>query len=557
MTKELRDATIIAAGGTVKRPLKDIFGDIINVKSFGAAGDGATDDTDAIQAALIEAFGGLGGYPDTHTVDNRFANKPVYFPTGVYRVTKTLHEASVDNGLVFGDGPEASVIVYDGPLGTVMPTFTATRTGAAVTSITIGTQGTGWPPGAHYFLSFSETGVSDRAKAHVIVDEDGKITQGSIQINYGGSYSVTPTVEMFAYTPLFRTNGLRHSVMERIGFDMPAPTLVNSYTVCVMLDRWKLINNGGNVHQDSFYNVATKNATHGWYLGFSGDTGPQGGGTSTSSVSIGTGAKTFSSAYTFGGPIVSVRLRYTAVSDPTKWVEGLITSISGSGPYTITINVDKTSGTGTISNWTFQNTEYIGFNAMGSEMVFVDCDCTDHDTSGIYLGGQNVLSINVYGGVFTRIGNAVRAAASSNNSIAGGAALNNERGGSFAVVDGCTFVESRGCDYYGEGSTGLVFQNITSINTQPDNGSFSHGPFLGRFPHPCVMRNVRHTNADHGAGQLIWWLYEFGTIIEFCSFGHGKAKDAAGEFMPVYSRASTYLNSDPFTRSAGFPQEES
>lgn len=61
------DAEVTATGSTTARTLANRFSDVINVKDFGAKGDGVTDDTAAIQAAFNSAVG-----------------KKVIFPAGVY-----------------------------------------------------------------------------------------------------------------------------------------------------------------------------------------------------------------------------------------------------------------------------------------------------------------------------------------------------------------------------------------------------------------------------------------------------------------------------------------
>lgn len=74
----------VAEGTTTPRMLKDRFADVVNVKDFGAVGDGVTDDTAAIQAAIDYAGGkGCG---------------TVFFPAGTY----TVHNPSPDrsNGFV-------------------------------------------------------------------------------------------------------------------------------------------------------------------------------------------------------------------------------------------------------------------------------------------------------------------------------------------------------------------------------------------------------------------------------------------------------------------------
>lgn len=76
----------IQAGiGAVARSIQDEFRDSISVKQFGAVGDGVTDDTDAIQAAL-----------------NAAAGKRLRFPAGLY-MTRGGHVIPRDTVLI-GDG---------------------------------------------------------------------------------------------------------------------------------------------------------------------------------------------------------------------------------------------------------------------------------------------------------------------------------------------------------------------------------------------------------------------------------------------------------------------
>ena len=66
--------SVTATGGSTGRFLADRFADWINVKDFGAVGDGTTDDTAAIQAAINYIAG----------------NAVVLFPRGTYKITDTL-----------------------------------------------------------------------------------------------------------------------------------------------------------------------------------------------------------------------------------------------------------------------------------------------------------------------------------------------------------------------------------------------------------------------------------------------------------------------------------
>lgn len=71
--------------------------DVLNVKDFGAKGDGSTDDTAAIQAAIDYAVAA--------------GRRSVYFPAGTYIVTSPLH-AQVETGTTTVGGSTKSRYTY-------------------------------------------------------------------------------------------------------------------------------------------------------------------------------------------------------------------------------------------------------------------------------------------------------------------------------------------------------------------------------------------------------------------------------------------------------------
>ena len=95
-------AQTISGASLVGGPIAYPAGFMTSVKSYGAVGDGKTDDTSAIQSALSD------GRSNT-TADYYGLPKALYFPPGVYLVSKTL----TWNGCCVtlqGDGSSASVI---------------------------------------------------------------------------------------------------------------------------------------------------------------------------------------------------------------------------------------------------------------------------------------------------------------------------------------------------------------------------------------------------------------------------------------------------------------
>lgn len=100
-TNSISNATAVAAGSTTSRTLAARFADVFNVKNYGAIGDGVTNDTTAIQAAIAAAC--------SHTVNGQSVGGTVYFPAGNYKFTSTL-TITTSNVYLKGDGPGASFL---------------------------------------------------------------------------------------------------------------------------------------------------------------------------------------------------------------------------------------------------------------------------------------------------------------------------------------------------------------------------------------------------------------------------------------------------------------
>ena len=87
------------ATGAVTRTVASKLSDFINVKDFGATGDGGTDDTVAIQNALTAAR----------------INGTIYFPAGAYHVTATI--IGLGNQTIRGAGANSTIITRSGDYG--------------------------------------------------------------------------------------------------------------------------------------------------------------------------------------------------------------------------------------------------------------------------------------------------------------------------------------------------------------------------------------------------------------------------------------------------------
>lgn len=113
--------------GAVARTVQSKLRDVVSVKDFGAKGDGSTNDTAAIQAAInyVESIVPFGSVP-TQTGNVR-RNPAIYIPAGAYIITNTL-QISQQSIWIYGDGVEESVLVLNSNTNIVainMGTFNA------------------------------------------------------------------------------------------------------------------------------------------------------------------------------------------------------------------------------------------------------------------------------------------------------------------------------------------------------------------------------------------------------------------------------------------------
>lgn len=108
-------AAIIGLGFTLgldaQEPQKPVRVEPVNLRDFGAVGDGKTDDTVAVQKA-IDAACGVGAGNDV------LAARKVIIPAGTYRITETISLLPEHYGLqLVGEGS----VLPNGPYGSLVP----------------------------------------------------------------------------------------------------------------------------------------------------------------------------------------------------------------------------------------------------------------------------------------------------------------------------------------------------------------------------------------------------------------------------------------------------
>lgn len=104
--------TGVDANHPIERSLQDKLDDFVNVRDFGATGNGISDDTAAIQRAIENTFSYAGYYATPRQ------RRTIYFPAGVYKVSSQL--TVYPSLLLQGDSKTSTKIVASGTMNSVL-----------------------------------------------------------------------------------------------------------------------------------------------------------------------------------------------------------------------------------------------------------------------------------------------------------------------------------------------------------------------------------------------------------------------------------------------------
>ena len=129
--------TGVDASHPIERSLQDKLDDFVNVKDFGATGNGISDDTEAIQRAIENTFSYAGFYTTPRQ------RRTIYLPAGIYKIsapllvypslriqgdskssTKIIATGTMDAAVIYVDSAGQSGTDYGATVGGTQPVIT-------------------------------------------------------------------------------------------------------------------------------------------------------------------------------------------------------------------------------------------------------------------------------------------------------------------------------------------------------------------------------------------------------------------------------------------------
>ena len=166
------DTGISAVTGPTYRTLGSILDDTLCVKDYGATGNGVTDDTAAIQAAIEDEWARISADPYAYAQ----SRNSIYFPAGTYVISASINLYPYTT--LTGDGVDRSIIqLQSGFVGPVLRTADSLGQVGA----NIGTNG-GIIPTSISVVGFSLDGSVDVINPVVLLQRCNNISMASCKL---------------------------------------------------------------------------------------------------------------------------------------------------------------------------------------------------------------------------------------------------------------------------------------------------------------------------------------------------------------------------------------
>lgn len=446
-------SSAVQTAAPTDRYLAAHIGDVLNVKSYGAKGDGVTDDTTAIQNCLDAAFGVSSNPHD----NNQALNKPVYFPAGSYLITRPLVTTAVRSGRIYGDGMFCTTIAWGG----ASSALTGNQLGIRAGSTDNGT------PNNEITCMWEIAGM---ARTHI----------SNLQFTFG-SNQANNTAVVYGYGHKTSTQ----VVWENVCFAGAAYGMILGAGSPNGVSEWKFYNCYFTLNGQAGVFITGQNTLNHDFVNTSIDSNGNQLLTTTFTGVI-SGSTLTVTAFTSGAsnPYLAVgQLVYNATGAVTAntLITALGTGTGGTGTYTVSVSH---STTGSVAMAAI-NPNWGGIvNVNGSAMSLVGCDCTNQGwdvvqggANPFFITGTRTESVNF---VQVQSGTPASITACNTANIPGSTITNCETLGSILTVNSCSVFTgggfiTAGMYVYGTDGANSILENglnppVTTILKQLSSG---------------------------------------------------------------------------------------